>query len=59
VARGAEEAGMSPHAVYIGEDHHAIALRLAQSVKKGDWVLVKGSRIVKMEEIIKELRDAL
>jgi len=59
VAQGAQEAGMAPQAICIGKDHHAVSLRLAQAVKKGDWVLIKGSRIMKMEEIIKELRDTL
>jgi UDP-N-acetylmuramoyl-tripeptide--D-alanyl-D-alanine ligase len=59
VAEGATEAGMDPQAIYIGKDHHAVSLHLAGILKEGDWVLVKGSRIMKMEEIIKELRDAL
>ncbi len=59
VARGAQEAGMAPQAIHIGEDHHAVSRRLARALKKGDWVLIKGSRIMKMEAIIKELRDAL
>jgi UDP-N-acetylmuramoyl-tripeptide--D-alanyl-D-alanine ligase len=59
VAQGAQEAGMDPQAIYLGKDHHDVSLRLSGMVKKGDWVLVKGSRIMKMEEIIKELRDAL
>ncbi|OGP54838.1 MAG: hypothetical protein A2Y65_03440 [Deltaproteobacteria bacterium RBG_13_52_11] len=59
VAHGAQEAGMDPQAICLGKDHHEVSLLLARTVKKGDWVLVKGSRITKMEEIIKELREAL
>jgi UDP-N-acetylmuramoyl-tripeptide--D-alanyl-D-alanine ligase len=59
VAHGAIEAGMSLQAIYIGKDHPDISHRLAQTVRDGDWMLVKGSRIMKMEEIIRELRDAL
>ncbi|OGP85894.1 MAG: hypothetical protein A2Z08_01000 [Deltaproteobacteria bacterium RBG_16_54_11] len=59
VAEGATEAGMDPRAVTIGKDHHAVSLHLSGILKEGDWVLIKGSRIMKMEEIIKELRDAL
>ena len=59
VAHGAQEAGMDPQTIVIGQGHHDVGLRLAQTVKKGDWVLVKGSRIMKMEEIIKEMRNAL
>jgi UDP-N-acetylmuramoyl-tripeptide--D-alanyl-D-alanine ligase len=59
VAHGAREAGMTPEAIYIKEDHHAVSLLLAQTLRKGDWVLVKGSRIMSMEKIITELRDIL
>jgi UDP-N-acetylmuramoyl-tripeptide--D-alanyl-D-alanine ligase len=55
VAEGAREAGMPPEAICIGEDHHAVSLRLAQQLQEGDWVLVKGSRIMNMEAIIREL----
>jgi UDP-N-acetylmuramoyl-tripeptide--D-alanyl-D-alanine ligase len=59
VAHGAQEAGMAPQAIYIGNDRHAVSLRLSRTLQKGDWVLVKGSRIMIMEKIITELRDAL
>jgi UDP-N-acetylmuramoyl-tripeptide--D-alanyl-D-alanine ligase len=59
VAAGAEKAGMALQKIRIGEDHRSVGLMLARTVKKGDWVLVKGSRIMRMEEIIKELREAL
>jgi UDP-N-acetylmuramoyl-tripeptide--D-alanyl-D-alanine ligase len=59
VAEGAKQAGMDPHTISIGKDHHAVGLMLAQTAKTGDWVLVKGSRIMRMEEIIKELKERL
>jgi UDP-N-acetylmuramoyl-tripeptide--D-alanyl-D-alanine ligase len=59
VAEGAAQAGMDPHNISIGKDHRAVAQMLARTVKAGDWVLVKGSRIMRMEEVIKELKDAL
>jgi UDP-N-acetylmuramoyl-tripeptide--D-alanyl-D-alanine ligase len=59
VANGAQEAGMPSEAIYIGKDHHALSLRLARTVQQGDWVLVKGSRIMNMEVIIRELGNAL
>ena len=59
VVQGAREAGMAPEAIYIGKDHHALSLRLARTIQQGDWVLVKGSRIMKMETIITELGNAL
>ncbi len=58
VAEGAKKAGMDPRKISIGKDHHALGLQLAGTVQPGDWVLVKGSRIMRMEEIIKELKDA-
>jgi len=57
VAQGAQEAGMDPRAITIGKDHREVGLRLARTLKKGDWVLIKASRIMRMEEIIQELRD--
>jgi UDP-N-acetylmuramoyl-tripeptide--D-alanyl-D-alanine ligase len=59
VAEGAKQAGMDPRKIYLGKDHRAVGLQLSRILKKGDWVLVKGSRIMRMEDIIKELRDAL
>jgi len=59
VAQGAEEAGMDPRAIYREKDHHELSLRLARTVKKGDWVLIKGSRVMRMEKIIQELREIL
>ena len=59
VAEGAKQAGMDPQKIHIGKDHHAVGLMLARIVKDGDWVLVKGSRIMRMEEIIKDLKERL
>jgi UDP-N-acetylmuramoyl-tripeptide--D-alanyl-D-alanine ligase len=59
VAEGARKAGMDPQKIRIGKDHHAVGLHLSGILKEGDWVLIKGSRIMKMEEIIKELKDTL
>ncbi len=59
VAKGAMEAGMDPEAIFIGKDHREIGHHLSLSLKEGDWVLIKGSRIMKMEGIIETLRDKL
>lgn len=59
VAQGAQEAGMDPRAITIGKDHREVSLRLAHTLKQGDWVLIKGSRIMRMENIIQELREML
>jgi len=51
VINGAIEAGFDKNAIYAGTQKE-IAKRLSASLKPGDWVLVKGSRAMKMERII-------
>jgi UDP-N-acetylmuramoyl-tripeptide--D-alanyl-D-alanine ligase len=48
VAAGATEAGMDPAAVFCGSPDE-ICDRLREILKPGDWLLVKGSRAMKME----------
>lgn len=55
VRRGALAAGMAAAKIFIGKDHSDIAARLRGSLKTGDWLLVKGSRGMKMEKVIGEL----
>lgn len=61
VAQGARERGMSPEAIHIGKDHGELTALLATALKGVDkgWILVKGSRIMKMEEVIRQLRDII
>ncbi|MBW2039312.1 MAG: UDP-N-acetylmuramoyl-tripeptide--D-alanyl-D-alanine ligase [Deltaproteobacteria bacterium] len=59
VAQGATEAGMDPKAIFIGKDHQDLSHHLARSLRDGDWVLIKGSRIMKMERVIEGLREKL
>ncbi|UCC66374.1 MAG: UDP-N-acetylmuramoyl-tripeptide--D-alanyl-D-alanine ligase [Deltaproteobacteria bacterium] len=59
VAQGATDAGMNPKAIFIGKDHQGLSHQLARSLKKGDCVLIKGSRIMKMEKVIEDLRNQL
>ncbi|MEA3374885.1 MAG: UDP-N-acetylmuramoyl-tripeptide--D-alanyl-D-alanine ligase [Chloroflexota bacterium] len=47
--------GMSPDRVYTLEDNDEAIDLLSKMVKKGDVVLVKGSRALKMEEIVSAL----
>ncbi|MEJ5359457.1 MAG: UDP-N-acetylmuramoyl-tripeptide--D-alanyl-D-alanine ligase [Desulfobacterales bacterium] len=54
VARGACEAGLSPAAVVTG-GREEIGAALRETLRPGDWVLVKGSRAAAMEAIVEML----
>ncbi len=56
VCKGALRAGMRAEQIIIGRDHADIAERLRERVKRGDWLLFKGSRGMKMEKILEELK---
>ncbi|MFQ5417715.1 MAG: UDP-N-acetylmuramoyl-tripeptide--D-alanyl-D-alanine ligase [Myxococcota bacterium] len=57
VAAGAIEGGMSPDHIHIGRDHEDVASRVMELVASGDWVLVKGSRAMKMERVVELLAE--
>jgi len=57
IRSGALRAGMVPDHVIIGADHGAVARRLRQQLRRGDWLLVKGSRGMKMEKVLQELKS--
>jgi UDP-N-acetylmuramoyl-tripeptide--D-alanyl-D-alanine ligase len=59
VAQGATERGMDPSTIFIGKNQQELIHHLARSLKKGDWVLIKGSRMMKMEGIIEALKEKL
>ncbi len=54
ISRGAREAGMGGRAAHFGEKKELVAA-LGKAVAKGDIVLVKGSRSMKMEEVVDAL----
>jgi UDP-N-acetylmuramoyl-tripeptide--D-alanyl-D-alanine ligase len=56
VRQGALGAGMAADQVIIGKDHGDLAERLRQQVRRGDWLLVKGSRGMRMEKVLSGLR---
>ena len=49
-------AGMKAQQICIGADHSELARRIGATVKRGDWLLFKGSRGMKMENVLDQLR---
>ena len=56
VRRGALSSGMDAAKIFIGKDHGDIATQLRARMGAGDWLLIKGSRGMKMEKVLGELR---
>jgi UDP-N-acetylmuramoyl-tripeptide--D-alanyl-D-alanine ligase len=59
VAAGAEEGGLDAGAILVMGDHGEILADLASWLMPGDYVLVKGSRGMKMEVVAEGLRHVL
>jgi UDP-N-acetylmuramoyl-tripeptide--D-alanyl-D-alanine ligase len=57
VRSGALKGGMRPEQIIIGKDHAELAGHLAERAKRGDWLLFKGSRGMKMERVLEKLRE--
>jgi len=55
VRRGALSSGMAAANIIIGKNHRDIAIQLRARVQAGDWLLIKGSRGMKMEKVLDEL----
>lgn len=56
-AGGAQEGGLSPENIFFLSDKENGIDYLKKHLKKGDWILVKGSRGMKMERIVAQIRD--
>jgi UDP-N-acetylmuramoyl-tripeptide--D-alanyl-D-alanine ligase len=56
LADGAVGAGMDPKRVFVGSKGEILEA-LKGHLGPGDWVLVKGSRLMAMEEVVTGLRD--
>ena len=56
IAQGAEAAGMPGTAIFSCATHVQAADLLQQLAEKNDWILLKGSRGMKMEEVLYALR---
>src|SRR5258706_226152 len=57
VARGALAAGMERDRVVIGRSHAHVAALVRGRARRGGWILLKGSRGMKMEKVLQALRD--
>ena len=56
-AAGAAEGGLSPQNIFFLSDKDKDINYLKEHLKKGDWILVKGSRRMKMEKIVAQICD--
>ena len=56
-AAGAAEGGLSPQNIFFLSDKEKGITYLKEHLKKGDWILVKGSRRMKMEKIVAQICD--
>jgi UDP-N-acetylmuramoyl-tripeptide--D-alanyl-D-alanine ligase len=54
-AAGALKGGLSGNQVFVNRTSLEIAACLRSFLKEGDWILVKGSRRMKMEEIVQDI----
>jgi UDP-N-acetylmuramoyl-tripeptide--D-alanyl-D-alanine ligase len=59
LAKGAMKRGMKSDQVIVDLNTEETAAQLKACMKAGDWVLVKGSRKMKMEEIVQAILDAI
>lgn len=50
--------GLKPDQVWVAESHGEAVSILHEILRKGDWVLVKGSRGMEMEKIVMGLKEA-
>jgi UDP-N-acetylmuramoyl-tripeptide--D-alanyl-D-alanine ligase len=55
VRLGALSSGMPGEKITVGKDHADIAAKLRAAAGAGDWLLIKGSRGMTMEKILREL----
>jgi len=55
LAQAAIAAGMAEDHVYVEGQHNDVATRISALAKAEDWILVKGSRSMKMEQVVQSL----
>ena len=52
IAFGAIQSGLTKEKVFSFSDNNSALQFLLENLKEGDWVLIKGSRKMKMEEVV-------
>jgi UDP-N-acetylmuramoyl-tripeptide--D-alanyl-D-alanine ligase len=55
VREGAIAGGLPPEHIFIGKEHKDLNYFLDGLLSQGDWILVKGSRKMEMEKVIKSI----
>lgn len=55
IIRGAEEAGMKPDNIFHFPNADDARMFIQERIEKGDLILIKGSRGMRMEKIVKEI----
>jgi UDP-N-acetylmuramoyl-tripeptide--D-alanyl-D-alanine ligase len=58
VVRGALEGGLAPGSIVKASDHAELLTNLLSFMENGDYILVKGSRGMKMEAVAEAIRNA-
>ena len=55
VREAATQAGLPPDRIWMYEDREALAAALGRVLRPGDWVLIKGSRVLGLEAVAEAL----
>jgi UDP-N-acetylmuramoyl-tripeptide--D-alanyl-D-alanine ligase len=57
IGQGAREYGMSPEKIFAFDNNENVSSYLSENVKAGDLILIKGSRKMKLEEVVLSLKS--
>jgi UDP-N-acetylmuramoyl-tripeptide--D-alanyl-D-alanine ligase len=58
VVSGALDGGLTPKSIVMASDHAELLTDLLAVMENGDYILVKGSRGMKMEAVAEAIRNA-